>query len=199
MGLKSSCTLTAVSIYTKWLLPYTIWSLNHILVQVWRDAPTPPGLPCEKEPRWDKLPSTLSKHILKASSNRGSITSLRKFSQWLIILPVKRVFLASSEASPGAICSHCPLSSPCGSLWRESLHPLCSHPLSKIMFSVFSVSSGSVFVCKIETKFGNHCLINGLISSYEPSRSLITSTPTSTFHVSTCSHSRIRSRLNQVD
>jgi len=38
-------------------------------------------------------------------------------------------FLYQDETSLSATCTHCPLSSPCGSLWRESLCPLCSCPL----------------------------------------------------------------------
>lgn len=39
-------------------------------------------------------------------------------------------FLCWDETSTGATGTCCPLSSPCGFLWREGLHPLCSHPLS---------------------------------------------------------------------
>lgn len=193
MKLKSSCTLTAGKIKKKENSVsiqngcYLIWALNPIRVQVWRDPATPPGLPWKKEPRWDNLASTLSS---KPPVTEVPSHPWESFSKdWLFSL--LKVFGAASEASPGSTCSCCPLSSLCGSSWRECLHPPCTHPL-RSCYSIFSVSSGSVFVCKTGTKFGNHCLIN------EPSRSLITSTPTSTSHVSTCSHSGIISRLIQA-
>lgn len=48
--------------------------------------------------------------------------------QWAIVLIVKNV-LCWGRTSSGATCAHCPVASPRGSLWSESLCPLRSHPL----------------------------------------------------------------------
>ena len=76
-----------------------------------------------------RLSSTLPNCILETSSGRHSTMSLGRLFHWLITLIVKNFCLISRWNISGAACTHCPLSS-CGFLWRESLHLLCSCPLS---------------------------------------------------------------------
>lgn len=75
-----------------------------------------------------ELISTLCNHILKTFSNGASTTSLWRLFHWLTLLTVKISFLCQDETS-GATSTYCPMCSPGGSLWRESLCPLCVCPL----------------------------------------------------------------------
>ena len=77
-----------------------------------------------------RLSSTLSSHILKNSSDEDSATSLGRLFLWWIFLTVKISFLYWDETSASATSSHCPLSFPSGSLWRETLCHICSRHLS---------------------------------------------------------------------
>lgn len=67
-----------------------------------------------------KLSSTLSSYILKTFSDGDSTMSLGRLFQQMIIFIVKNVLcqyvLCQDENSPSATCTHCPLSSPSGSL-----------------------------------------------------------------------------------
>lgn len=70
---------------------------------------------------WMRLSSPLSSCILEASSIPGGVIAVngcccKKF-MW-------------DETFPSATYASCPFASPCGSLWRQSLHPICNHPLS---------------------------------------------------------------------
>ena len=86
------------------------------------------NLSWEGEPRWDYLAPC------PMASWKPPVLwtmSLGRLFQWMTDLTVHFfVFSYRGETSPAVTCNHCPLSSPCGSLWRESLHPLCSCPLS---------------------------------------------------------------------
>lgn len=78
--------------------------------------------------------NTLSNCILKTSKHGKFYVFLGRF-QRLIDPILKNFFLFfglsfQDKATLNATCTHCPLSSPCASLDRESLCSLCSHSLS---------------------------------------------------------------------
>lgn len=92
------------------------------------------NLSWKRVPRWlSRLSSTLSTSILKTSSDGDSTTSILRLFQWLIALSAKNEnisFTYHTETFPSGTGTCCPLSCPCSYLWRESPHPLCSHPVS---------------------------------------------------------------------
>lgn len=88
-----------------------------------------------------RLSSTLSNCIWKTSRDRNSTTSPGRLLQLLIVPRVKIYFLSWAETSFGTNFIYCPLSFPCVSLWRESLHSLGSCPLSRFWNTVMRTPS----------------------------------------------------------